>query len=117
MVPDSSMPVTGKMADGKSSGDHTTMEYPAMVSNHPGPIEGLSTLPPSKNRSSDPTNRSGIYHESGSFEANCVAHLRESFISQGISAEALDLLSSWRTKTNETITHCLPNGQIGVSNG
>ena len=100
LVPDSSMPVTGKVTDGKGGGNHTTMEYPAMVCNHPEPIGGPSTPPPSKNRSSDPTNRSGIYHEAGSCRINCVVHLRESFTSQGISAEASDLpLSSWRTKT------------------
>ena len=42
------MPVTGKTADGKGGGDHTTMEYPAMVFNHPGPIGGLLHLLPAR---------------------------------------------------------------------
>ena len=40
------MAVTGKMTNGKGGDNHTTMEYPAMVSNHPGLLEDFPRLLP-----------------------------------------------------------------------
>ena len=50
MVPDSSLPVTGKTTDGKDGSNNPTMEFPAMVSNHPRSTGRPSSSPPSKNR-------------------------------------------------------------------
>lgn len=83
VVPDSSLPVTGKTTDGEDGSNHTTMEYPAIFSNLPGPIRGLFMSSPSNSRPVNPHNRSGIYHETESSGTNCVTHLRESFTSQG----------------------------------
>ena len=100
MVPDSSLPVTGKTTDGKDGSNNPTMEFPAMVSNHPRSTGRPSSSPPSKNRPGNPPNRSGIYHATRSPGPSCMAHLRESFTSQGLSTMASDLLlSSWRAKT------------------
>ena len=93
MVPDSSLFLADKTTDGKVGGNHPTVEYPALVPNHSESTGGLPTPPADKNKP----------HEAGSSRANCLAYLRESFTSQGISAPASDLLlSSWRiiTKLN-----------------
>ena len=42
------MAVTGKTIDGKGGDNHTTMEYPAMVSNHPGLLEDFPRLLPAR---------------------------------------------------------------------
>ena len=94
MVPDTLLSVSGKTTDGEGGDNHPTVELPAMVSNHPGPIGGLSSPSPSESRHGNTPNRSIVYHEAGSSRAGCMAHLRESFTSQGISAAASDLLSS-----------------------
>ena len=42
------MAVTGKTTDSKGGDNHTTMEYPAMVSNHPGLLEDFPRLLPAR---------------------------------------------------------------------
>ena len=57
-----------------------------------------------------------LYNEAWGTETSCMAYLRESFTSRGVSTEASDLLlSSWRTKTKSNYNSCFPNGWIGVS--
>ena len=111
MVPHSSVPITGEKTDGKDGDNHPTVELLAMISNYPGFTGKFSTPSPSEDRPGSPANNARICHEAGSSGASCMAHLRESFTSQGISSTTSELLlSSWRTKTSRTITHCLPNG-------
>ena len=100
LVSDSSLPLADKTTDGESGGNHSIVEYAALVSNHSGSTGGLPSPPASKNRPGNSSHRSRVHNEAGSARVNCLAHLRESFTSQGISTSASDLLlSSWRTKT------------------
>ena len=100
MVPHSSVPITGEKTDGKDGDNHPTVELPAMVSNYPGSTGKFSSPSPSEDRPGSPANNARICHEAGSSGASCMAHLRGSFTSQGISSAASELLlSSWRTKT------------------
>ena len=77
MVPVSSVSVIGKMTDGEDSGNHPTVEFPATVSNLPGPVGGLLMPSSSENRYGNPPNRSETYHEVGSPGASCLAHHKE----------------------------------------
>ena len=100
MVPHSSVPITGEKTDGKDGDNHPTVELPAMVSNYPRSTGKFSSPSPSEDRPGSPANNARICHEAGSSGASCMAHLRGSFTSQGISSAASELLlSSWRTKT------------------
>ena len=100
LVSDSSLPLTDEVADDKGGGNHSIVEYAALIPNHSGSTGGLPMPPASENRPGNSSHGSRIYNEAGSARVNCVAHLRESFTSQGISIPASDLLlSSWRSKT------------------
>jgi len=67
---------------------------------YPGDAGGFCQTIASKGRLSGSPNRSRIYNESGSTKISGMAHIRESFTSRGISAEASNLLlASWRLKT------------------
>lgn len=100
MVPDSSLSESGKETSSQSGDGHTTVDLSAMVPHHPGDVGRLSQNTTSKRRSGGLANRTSIYNESGGSSISGMAHIRESFTSRGISAEASNhLLSSWRPKT------------------
>ena len=100
MVSDTSMPVTGESSEGQIDHDHPPLEYSTMVPNHPGTPGGLPAATTLSRGSGYAPIRPGIHNESGSSRLSCMAHLRESFESRGISSQASDLLlSSWRSKT------------------
>ena len=88
MGPDSLLPVTGKTTDSEDGDNHPTVKFPAMVLNHLGSTGRPSSSPPSKSGPGNPPKRSGIYHAIGSPGPSCMAHLRESFTSQGLSTAA-----------------------------
>ena len=101
MVLDSSLAQPDKATDGQSGHDHTALDHATMVSNDPGDARELSTPSPSNPRPGNSANGSGrLYNEARGTGTSCMAYLRESFTSRGISTEASNLLlSSWRTKT------------------
>ena len=94
MVPDSSMSESGKETSSQSGDGHTTVDLSAMVPHHPGDVGGLSQNTTSKRQSGALANRTSICNESGGSSISGMAHIRESFTSRGISAEASNLLLS-----------------------
>ena len=71
-----------------------------MVSSFTGTSGGFSYIFASDGQFSEASNGTGVCNEARSSRPSCMAHLRKSFTSQGISAEASELLlSSWRSKT------------------
>jgi len=99
-VSDSSMLIPSETTDGQADFDHSTLDYPALVSNHSGTAGGLPSLATSSVGPSITPNSPGVHQETGSSQTSYVAHLRKSFASQGISPQASGLLlSSWSAKT------------------
>ena len=93
MVPNSSFTESGEAAKGQAGNNHTTLDHATMVPNYPRDAGVLPTSSSSESRPGNTTNSSGrLHNETGSTRVGCMAHLRESFRSRGISAEASDLL-------------------------
>jgi len=85
-----------KRTECQSHTDHSSLEHTALVPNYTGGLPSSFT----SQASSSSANRSGLYNEVRGSRTSCMAYLRESFTSQGISGEATHLiLSSWRSKT------------------
>ena len=100
VVSDSSLSESNKETSSQSGDGHTIVALSAMVPHHPGNVGGFSQNATSPRRPSGLANRPGIHNESGGSSISGMAHIRESFTSRGISAEASNLLlSSWRPKT------------------
>ena len=97
------LPATGVSTAGKNCNDSSLVEHSTLVSSDSGNAAGLPTTPPQQARSGDSSNRAGIHNVSRSACTNRMAHLRDSFTSQGLSGEASELLlASWRDKTNKS---------------
>ena len=101
MVLDSSLVESNEAAESQSSDDHATLDHTTMVPVDSRNAGGLPTPPSGNPRIGSITDNPGrLHNETGGTRSSCMAYLRESFASRGISAEASDLLlSSWRTKT------------------
>ena len=100
VVPDSSLPGSVKEAESQDSANHSSVEHPTLVSSSAGAIRRLSQTATPAGRSCEMPNSTRVYNESKGSRPNCMAHLRESFASRGLSSEAARLLlSSWRPKT------------------
>ena len=88
-----------KEAGSQSSDDHTSVDIPILVSNHPGNGGGLPQDPSSSGRSGDTSVRTRPHNEPRGSNTSGIANLRKSFTSQGSSPEAAKLLlASWRSK-------------------
>ena len=75
------------------------MAITTMVPIHPGNAGGLPQTFTSEGRSGDAPDRARLHNEPRGANVSCMAHLWESFDSQGISPEALSLLlATWRQK-------------------
>ena len=84
----------------KNSVDYSSVDYSTLVPSNPGIARGLPMPPPQNPRSSNSSSRETIHNCPGSATINCMAHLRSTFSSQGLSSEVSELLlSSWRSKT------------------
>ena len=95
-----SMPESDRETNVKSGDDHSSLGITTMVPNDSGNVGGLSQNSTCKGRSSDTPTQTGIHNEPRSTGASGMAHIWESFKSQGISSEASALLlASWRPKT------------------
>ena len=100
LVFDRSLPVSDQTTECQSHIDYPTMEHTTMVPSSAGTDRELSSLTSSEQRSGSSTVESGVLNEAGGPRSSCMAYIRQSFTSQGISSEASELLlSSWRTKT------------------
>jgi len=100
MVLDSTLPESDKETNSKSGDDHSSLGITTVVPNDSGNVRGLSQNFTCEGRSSDTPARTGIHNEPRSTGVSGMAHIRESFESQGISSEASALLlASWRPKT------------------
>ena len=100
LVPDKSLSVTDQTTECQGHIDHPTVEHPAVVSSYTGTIRGLTLTTTSERRSGASSIELEVPNDTGSAGTSCMAYIRESFTSQGISSKAAELLlSSWRTKT------------------
>ena len=98
MVPHSSVPITGEKTDSKDGNNHPTVELLVMVSNYPGSTGKFSS--PRTDLVVLPTMQEFVMKQGVPELRSCMAHLRGSFTSQGVSSAISELLlSSWRTKT------------------
>ena len=71
-----------------------------MVPNFTGAVRGLSPLATESGESREMSINTGLHNETRGSDSDCMAHLRESFASRGLSSETTGLLlSSWRQKT------------------
>ena len=103
LVPNQPLPTPSVSAASKDGHGHTMVEHSTMVPSDPGNAGGLPQAPSQRTRPSDSTNRTGVRNVSRSSSSDCMAHLRDSFTSQGLSGEASELLlASWRDKTNKS---------------
>ena len=88
---------------GESGGSTNSVSnnYTTLVSRSAGTVGGLPSPAGQSNGSGNTANGSGVPDETGSSSTDCLAYLRQSYSSQGLSSEASDLmLASWRDKTN-----------------
>ena len=101
MVLNSSLSVQSEAAISTGSVDHSLLEDSILVSSSAGAPGGLPSTSTNTVRPGSDANWSGVHHETGSTSTDRMAHLRESYSSQGFSSEASTLmLASWRDKTN-----------------
>ena len=103
MVSDFSLSEPKKTTAGQSTGSDTTPAISTLVSNHPQDVGGLSSsTSPNPGHYPEP-HKSGVHNEVRGPNTGHMACLRESFASQGVSAQASELLlSSWRSKMNSS---------------
>ena len=100
MVPDLSMSSSGEEATSQGSVNHPSMEHSTMVPSSTGAVRGLSPPATESGESCEMSINTGLHNETRGSNSDCMAHLRESFASRGLSSEATGLLlSSWRQKT------------------
>ena len=101
MVSNTALPEPDKATTGKSIVDNASVALPTLV---PGCLRDVTGLPSSTSSSrgldTEPL-QSRVHNAAGDSNISRMAHLRKSFSSRGISAQASELLlSSWRDKTN-----------------
>ena len=100
MVPDLSMSSSGEEATSQGSVNHPSMEHSTMVPSSTGAVRGSSPPATESGESCEMSINTGLHNETRGSNSDCMAHLRESFASRGLSSEATGLLlSSWRQKT------------------
>ena len=101
LVPDQSLPLQGESRGSANSASNTSVEYTTLVSSSTGNVGGLPSTAAQSTRFGSIASGSGVSLETGSSSTDRLAHLRQSYSSQGLSSEASDLmLASWRDKTN-----------------
>ena len=101
LVPDQSLPLQGESRRSANSASNTSVEYTTLVSSSTGNVGGLLSTADQSTRSGSIASGSGVSLETGSSSTDRLAHLRQSYSSQGLSSEGSDLmLASWRDKTN-----------------
>ena len=101
LVPDQSLPLQGESRGSANSASDTSVEYTTLVSSSTGNVGGLPSTADQSTRFGSIASGSGVSLETGSSSTDRLAHLRQSYSSQGLSSEASDLmLASWRDKTN-----------------
>ena len=92
----------GGAAGGKDSDANALVEHSAVVSGHSRNGGGLPSTSTKQVGPGHPSSRPGVYNAPRSSTLDRMAHLRNSFTSQGLSGQASELLlTSWRTKTNQ----------------
>ena len=100
MVFNSTMSESDKEASSKGGNSHPTLDITTMVPNDSGDVRGFPQNVTNARQSSNTPNGSGVHNESVSTSVSGIAHIQESFTSQGISSDVSDLLlASWRPKT------------------
>ena len=94
---------TSSSTGSENSADNSLVDYSTLVPSSSGNARGLP-LPSSQHpRSSNSPSGETVHNGSGSPTVNRMAHLRSTFSSQGLSSKASELLlSSWRSKTNQS---------------
>ena len=97
------VPEPSEATTGMHSIDNSLVDHPILVPSYSSNAGGLPTSPPQQPRSGDPPNRETVHNGSGSPTADRMAHLQSTFSSKRLSTEASELLlSSWRSKTNQS---------------
>ena len=94
------MPQSGSCSKGQADIINSTVTIPTMVSSGTGYVGGHTSTTTNSGRSYITPPRAGVSNAPGIPKPGCMAYLRESFSSRGVSQEASNLLlSSWRPKT------------------
>ena len=96
VVSDSSVSEPNKTTTGQSTVSDTTLAISTLVSDYPQDVGGLSlSTSPNSGHNPEP-HKSGVHNEARGPNTGRMACLRDSFASQGVSAQASELLlSSW----------------------
>jgi len=110
-----SLSVSGVSTAGKNCNDSSLVKHSTLVSSDSRNVGGLPTTPSQQNRPGDSSNRVAIHNVLRSAYTNPMAHLRDSFTSQGLSGEAS--LCPGELKQTGTTTPCAQTGLLGVSQG
>ena len=101
LMPDQSLSLQGESRGNTNSVSNPIVDYTTLVSRSTGTVGGLPSPAGQSTGSGSIANGSGVPDETGSSSTDCLAYLRQSYSSQGLSSEASDLmLASWRDKTN-----------------
>ena len=118
MVPNRSMPEPNKATRSKNTASDTTLAIPTLVSSHPRDIGGLSSPTSSHPGHYSEPHQSGVHNKARGANTGRITHLRDSFVSRGVSAQASELLlSSCQSKPTVVTIHCFQKGLVGVSKG
>ena len=103
LVPNPSMPQSGSCSKGQADIINSTVAISIMVSSGTGYVGGHTSTTTNSGRSYITPPRAGVSNAPGMPKPGCMAYLRESFLSRGVSQEASNLLlSSWRPKTQSS---------------
>ena len=103
LVSNPSLPQSSPCSEGQANTTNLPMAIPSLVPSGVGYVRGHTLTAPNSGGPHLSPSRAGVSNAPGMPQPGCMAYLRESFSSQGVSSEASALLlSSWRPKTQSS---------------